>query len=134
MLAFIGNIERFSAPGMLTPNAGIVPRESLSGEYHHRGHTAKCRHGLLRCLAGQPVLDGQSRGQGIFVQAAKIAVQWSPHWQRIHDGIAHRRGINIANVAIARKMLALIWKLLTQKSTDRHLRPQTHVTKLQNWP
>jgi hypothetical protein len=72
-------------------------------------------------------------GQGILVQAAQSAVRWSPHWQRIYDRIARRRGKNIAIVAIARKLLALVWQLLTHKSPNRHLRSQTYVSKLQNW-
>lgn len=135
ILAFIGNIERFSAPGKLTSYAGLVPRESQSGDHHYRGHITKSGHPLLRCLPCLHWAAGTrgGSGQGILVQAARIAVQWSPHWQRIHDRIARRHGTNIAIVAVARKMRALIWQLLTHKSTNRHLRPQTYVTKLQNW-
>jgi transposase len=50
ILAFIGNIERFPAPGKLTSYGGLVPRESQSGEHHYRGRITKAGHPLLRCL------------------------------------------------------------------------------------
>ena len=36
-------------------------------------------------------------------------------------------------MAVARRLLVLVWHLLTKNDQYRYLQPQTFVTKLQNW-
>ncbi len=66
ILAFIGNIERFPAPGKLTSYGGLVPRESQSGQHHYRGRITKAGHPLLRCLPWRvrPGNQGPGRPSG----------------------------------------------------------------------
>jgi transposase len=118
ILACIGNIQRFPSGDKLAAYAGLVPRQYQTGNRAFFGHITKCGNPLLRWL---------------LVEAARSAVRYDPHWHQIHDRIARRRGSNIATVAVARKLLVVIWHLLTEKSVYRHLRPQTFVTKLQEW-
>jgi len=118
LLALIGNIQRFATPGKLAAYAGLVPCEDQSGDRHRRGSITKAGRPLLRWL---------------MVEAARSAVRWHPHWQRIHHRIAQRRGTNVATVAVARKLLVTVWFLWTGETVNHHLRPQTFVTKLQHW-
>jgi transposase len=117
-LAVIGTIHRFPSPGQLASYAGLVPTQHQSGGHDFHGHITKAGNPLLRWL---------------MVEAARVALRWDDHWRQAHDHIARRRGSNIATVAVARKLLVTIWYLLTDQSTYYYLRPQTFVTKLQNW-
>ncbi len=118
ILAFIGDIQRFPSADKLSAYGGLVPRQHQSGNHGFHGHITKAGNPLLRWL---------------MVEAARSAVRYAPHWRQVHDRIARRRGTNIATVAVARKLLVVIWHLLTEKSVYYHLRPQTFVTKLQEW-
>jgi transposase len=118
ILAYIGNIQRFPEDDKLPAYAGLVPRIYQSGNRCFGGHITKSGNPMLRWL---------------MVEAARSAVRYDPHWRKVHERIARRRGTNIATVAVARKLMVVIWHLLSEKTTYRHLRPQTFVTKLQNW-
>jgi hypothetical protein len=59
--------------------------------------------------------------------------RWDPHWRQVHDRIAFRRGSGIATVAVARKLLVVMWHMLSFHTCYQHIRHQSYVTKLQNW-
>jgi transposase len=118
ILAAIGYIERFARPHKLAAYGGLVPRQHQSGTRDFHGHITKAGNSLLRWLT---------------VEAARAAIRWDPHWRQTYQRIARRRGSHIAVVAIARKLLVLVWHLLTKKDIYRYLQAQTFVTKLQNW-
>jgi len=118
ILAAIGDVERFSSPDQLTAYGGLVPRQHQSGAHNFYGHITKAGNSQLRWLV---------------IEAARSAVRWDPHWRKIHDRIARRRGSQIATVAVGRRLLALTWHLLTNQETYRYLQGQTLVTKLQQW-
>lgn len=118
ILACIGTIQRFPTPGQLASYAGLVPSQHQSGGHNYQGHITKQGNSLLRWL---------------LVEAAHSAIRWDDHWRQVHERIARRRGSNIATVAVARKLMVAIWYLLTTASDYYYLRPQTFVTKLQNW-
>lgn len=118
IVAAIGDIRRFVCPNKLTAYFGLVPRQHQSGGHAFNGHITKA---------------GDSLSRWVLIEAARVAIRWDPHWRQVHDRIARRRGTNIATVAVARKMLVVIWHLLTDNTVYDHLRPQTFVTKLQEW-
>ena len=118
ILAAIGDIGRFSCPSKLTAYFGLVPRQYQSGGHAFNGHITKA---------------GNSLSRWVLIEAARVASRWDHHWRQVHDRIARRRGTNIATVAVARKILVVIWHLLTDNTIYHHLRPQTFVTKLQQW-
>ena len=118
ILAAIGDIHRFSDPDQLAAYGGLVPRQHQSGGHNFYGHITKAGNPLLRWL---------------MVEAARAAIRWDPHWRHVHDRLARRRGSHIAVVAVARRLLVLVWHLLTKKEGYRYLQPQTFVTKLQQW-
>ena len=117
-LAIIGDIERFPTASHLSGYVGLVPRQQQSGQRGYFGHITKSGSPLLRWL---------------MVEAAQAAVRWDPHWREVHDRIAYRRGSGIATVAVARKLLVVMWHMLSSHTHYQHLRHQSYVTKLQNW-
>lgn len=118
LLAIIGDIDRFPTAANLSGYVGLVPRQQQSGQRGYFGHITKSGSPLLRWL---------------LVEAAQAAVRWDPHWREVHTRIAYRRGSGIATVAVARKLLVVIWHLLSDNTSYQHLRHQSYVTKLQNW-
>jgi len=117
-LAIIGDIHRFPAPDKLPAYAGLVPRQHQSGDSDFHGSITKAGSPLLRWL---------------MVEAARAAIRWDPHWRKIYNRIARRRGSSIAVVAVARRLLVLVWHLLSKNDIYYYLQPQTFVNKLQNW-
>jgi transposase len=118
ILAHIGDIHRFPAPKKLSSYAGLVPSLHQSGRHSYSGHITK---------AGSPEL------RWLMVEAARIAVRFDPHWQRVYQQICGRRGDSIAVVTVARKLLVVIWHLLHNHSIYYHLQPQSFIRKLQDW-
>ena len=118
ILATIGDIDRFPTAGNLSGYIGLVPRQHQSGQRGYFGHITKSGNRMLRWL---------------LVEAAHAAVRWDPHWREVHARIAHRRGSGIATVAVARKLLVVVWHMLSNNSNYLHLRHQSYVSKLQNW-
>lgn len=118
LLAAIGDIRRFSSPDKLTAYMGLVPSLHQSGNYSHTGHITKAGNSQIRWL---------------MVEAAWNAVRWEPHWRKVYDRIKQRRGSSIAIVAVARKLLVVVWHLLHNHSQYHHLKPATFVRKLQEW-
>lgn len=118
VLSAIGDIRRFPSPKKLAAYAGLVPSLHQSGHRSYSGHITK---------TGRPIL------RWLMVEAAKTAAHWDPHWRGVFDNIRRRRGHNIATVALARKLLVVIWHLLYHQSAYYYLRPQSFARKLQEW-
>lgn len=100
-VAEIGDVHRFARPEQLCSWAGMTPRHRESDTKVHRGRITKQGNHLVRWAAVEAV-------------------------QRLHHGpigsararIGERRGANIAKVAVARKLLTLVyWGL-----RDGHIR------------
>jgi transposase len=117
-LAGIGDLSRFPTPGKLTAYAGLVPRQHQSGSRSYHGHITKAGNAMLRW---------------VMCEAAQTAIRWDDHWKNVYERIARRRGSSIAMVAVARKLLVTIWHMLHDQTAYFYLRPQTYVTKLQEW-
>lgn len=100
-VAEIGHVDRFAGPAHLCSWAGLTPRHYESDTVVRRGHITKQGSKLVRWAAVEAV---QRR------TTAKIAADQAR--------IANRRGKNIAKVAAARKLLALVYYGLR----DHHIR------------
>lgn len=118
ILAAVGDIHRFSSPKHLSSYAGLVPSVHQSGQKHYTGNITK---------AGRPML------RWLMVEAAHIAVRWDPHWKAVFQSIAKRRGQGVAIVAVARKLLVVIWHLLAHEVPYLYLNPISFVRKLKEW-
>ena len=97
LLSTIGNIEDFADEGKLAAYFGIVPRVSNSNETERSGRITK---------------RGCKLGRTALVQCALIAARYSPYLQTYYRRIAAHRGTGKAIIALARKLLGIIYKTL----------------------
>jgi transposase len=118
LLAAIGDIERFHAPHKLVGYAGLGARGHRSGEEHHGGRITK---------------QGRRDIRSTMVEAAWRAVGSHPSWKEVFDRLAVRVGRPKAIVAIARKLLVVVWHVLTNQVADREAVPEPVAGKFPAW-
>ena len=100
LLSVIGDIPDFEDEGKLAAYFGIVPRVSNSNETEHSGRITK---------------RGSKLGRTALVQCALIAQRYSPYLKRYYEKIKARRGTGKAIIALARKLLGIIYRTLKNK-------------------
>jgi transposase len=108
ILAAIGDIHRFPSANQLVGYSGMGARIHDSGLTTRTGRITKAGRKELRLA---------------LVEAAQTAVIHDPRWKAELQRLAPRIGRNKAIVAIARKMLVLVWHLLSAKVPDRKVDP-----------
>jgi transposase len=92
-VAEIGDIGRFASPARLCSWAGLTPKHRESDTKVHRGPVTKQGSRLVRWAA----IEAVSKIRG------------GPKLQRDYHAIAERRGKYKARVAVARKLLTLVY-------------------------
>jgi transposase len=100
LLSVIGDIDDFEDEGKLAAYFGIVPRVSNSNERERSGRITK---------------RGSKLGRTALVQCALIAQRYSPYLKRYYEKIKSRRGTGKAIIALARKLLGIIYRTLKNK-------------------
>lgn len=100
LLSVIGNINDFRSAKQLAAYIGIVPRVSDSNETVHHGRITK---------------QGSKIARTTLVQCALIAKRYNAYLFNFHEGIKARRGGAKANIALARKFLEIIYRILKNK-------------------
>jgi transposase len=115
VLAAIGDITRFARAEKLVGYAGLGARVHDSGLTHTTGRITKAGRRELRVA---------------LVEAAQIAANTHPYWQAELARLEPRLGRNKAIVALARKLLVVMWHVLTEKAADRHAEPERVARKL----
>ena len=68
-----------------------------------------------------------------MVEAARVAVQKHPYRKREYSQLAKRIGEHKAVVAIARKLLIVVWHALMARSADRREEAEQVAFKLMIW-
>jgi transposase len=96
----IGSIARFPHYKKLASWAGIAPSLHQSGSVEYHGSITKQGSRMLRW---------------VMVEAARVAVNHDPRMRAFYERIKHRRGDQKAIIAVANKMLKIIWFMLTRK-------------------
>ena len=97
LLSVIGDIHDFADEGKLAAYFGIVPRVSNSNETEHTGRITK---------------RGSKLGRTALVQCALIAQRYSPYLKTYYEKTKARRGTGKAIIALARKLLGIIYRTL----------------------
>jgi transposase len=92
-VAEIGDITRFDSPRALCSWAGLTPKHRESDTHVYRGRITKQGSRLVRWAAIESV----------------VAYHGGAPFRERFEAIAERRGKNRANVAIARKVLTLVY-------------------------
>jgi transposase len=118
VLSAIGDITRFGAAKKLVGYAGLGAGVHDSGKTHRdKGITKQGRRDL----------------RYVLVEAARVAVQTHAYWKHEFARLAKRIGEHKAVVAIARKLLIVIWHALMAKSADRRADAEQVAFKLMVW-
>jgi hypothetical protein len=118
ILAAIGDISRFPTAKKLVGYAGLGARVHASGQTQHTGPITK---------------QGRKELRTVLIEAAWIAIRYDRHWQEQFNRLAARIGQNKAIVAIARKLLVVIWNVLTHHVADRRAAPEKVAAYYLNW-
>ena len=100
LLAEIGDIKRFKTKGKLCSFAGLCPRVYCSGETERRGHISKAGNSYIRW---------------ILTECAQVASRHSPGLRRIFCKIQRKRGTKVAIIAVARRLLEIVFAVLAKK-------------------
>jgi len=118
ILGAIGDVTRFPSAKQLVGYAGLGAGVHDSGKSHRdKGITKQGRRDL----------------RFVLVEAARAAVQTHPYWKREFGRLAKRIGEHKAVVAIARKLLIVVWHVLMAKSADRRADAEQVAFKLMVW-
>jgi transposase len=102
LLSVIGDVRDFSDEGKLASYFGIVPRIHNSNETERSGRITK---------------RGSKLGRTALVQCALIAKRYSPYLANYYERIRSRRGTGRAIIALARKLLGIIYHTLKNNWT-----------------
>jgi transposase len=109
ILGAIGHIKRFPTAKKLVGYAGLGARIHASGQTQRSGGITK---------------QGRKELRTVLIEAAWIAVRYDRHWREQFETLAERIGRQKAIVAIARKLLVVIWHVLSARVADRKAEPQ----------
>ena len=96
----IGDIDRFESAAHLQAYAGVIPTTHSSGGRTYHGRITK---------AGNPWL------RWAVLEAVFPSTQASLEIRGLYSRLARRKNPNVAKVAVARRLLAIIYRLLKEK-------------------
>jgi hypothetical protein len=113
MMATIDKIDRFPTPGSLVKYSGLVPREKSSAGKVHKGKVKRTGSRALRWAA---------------TQAALTAVKQPGPLRDLYLRLIGK-GHSIAICACARKLLTIVWHILTKKEPFRQTPPASQKRK-----
>ena len=100
ILAEIGDINRFNSPKSLCHWAGLTPKVRQSDQVVRHGRITK---------KGSPYL------RAAMTRAATVASRVSPKWRIVHSRLVPRCGKTGAKVAVARRLLTVIYHMLKKQ-------------------
>jgi transposase len=109
VLSEIGEIERFPDAKRLCSYAGLVPSIYSSGSKTYHGRITKQGSRWLRW---------------ILVEASTHAANGDANIQKLYRRVSRRRGRSTARVAVARKILTIIYAMLKRNEPFKRQRPR----------
>jgi len=118
ILGAIGDISRFASAKKLVGYAGLGTRVYASGQTHRSGRITK---------------QGRRDLRSVLIEAAWTASRVDPYWKETFNRLAGRIGRQKAAVAVARKLLVVIWHVLSAAETDRRADADKVAGKLMLW-
>ena len=97
LLSEIGDVHRFSSDEKLVSWVGLAPQTHQSGESNWTGHISR---------------KGSKRARWTLGQCAQSAGQHDPRMREFYERIERKHGSQKAIVAVARKMLTIMYVML----------------------
>jgi transposase len=118
LLAAIGDITRFPSAKHLVGYSGLGASVHPSGQTYQTGRIIK---------------QGRREMRSALIEAAWMAVEYHPYEKTQFERLAARIGKGKAIVGIARKLLVVIWHVLTEQVADRHAETSAVARKFLRW-
>lgn len=118
VLSAIGDIQRFETPKHLASYSGLTPGLEQSGTKNRGKGVTKAGRRELRWA---------------LVEAAQMAVKSDPLWKSRFQQMQKRMHRNQAIVAVARRLLELVWYVLTRRQPYRHFSHERIAYKYLTW-
>jgi transposase len=118
ILAAIGDVTRFPTAKKLVGYSGLGGRVHFSGRTRRTGGITK---------------QGRRELRTVMVESAWAAVRTHPYWRAQFARLEQRIGKQKAIVAIARKLLVVVWNVLTARAADRQANVPAVARSLMNW-
>jgi len=115
LLSAIGDITRFASPDKLASYFGLVPRVYQSADTCHHGPITK---------------QGRSQGRWLAVEAAQSMVISGAPLTATYHRVRRKKSHNVAVVALARKLVVVVWHLLTHHEPYRYAQTKRTRAKL----
>ena len=109
LLSEIGDVKRFSSDEKLVSWVGLAPQTHQSGDSHWTGHITR---------------KGSKRARWVLTQCAQSARQHDPRMREFYERIQRKHGPQKAVVAVARKMLAIMYVMLIRNEPYRGENPE----------
>jgi len=113
----IGDINRFPDYKRLVSWAGLAPSLHQSGSVEYHGRITKQGSRMLRW---------------IMIEAARVAVNHDDRLRAFHERVKHRKGDQKAIIAVANKMLKIIWFMLTRRELYESSNQKRYERKLKS--
>jgi transposase len=113
----IGPIGRFADHKRLVSWAGLAPSVHQSGDVEYNGAITKRGSSMLRW---------------VMVESARVAVRHDERLGSFYERVKSRRGDQKATVAVANKMLKIIWTMLTRREVYGCVNERRYGEKLKN--
>ncbi len=117
-LAAIGEISRFESPKKLVGYAGLGAGVHDSGKEHRDKKITK---------------SGRKELRWAMVEAAWRAVRSHPYWKKQFEALKRRKHPNQAIVMVARKLLVMVWYLLSKQEIFRYVSEEDLAYKMLIW-
>ncbi|HYA44525.1 MAG TPA: IS110 family transposase [Acidimicrobiales bacterium] len=114
--AAVGDIARFKSPRQLVSYLGLDPTVHQSG-------MSPARHGSIS-------KQGCANARWALVESAWVVARPPGPLHAFAERVRARRGVNVATVAVARKLVVLFWHMLTTNQEYAFGRPSLTVEKL----
>lgn len=105
VLSEVDDVHRFSTAAKLHSYAGLIPSTYASGDRTFHGRIIKASNKYLRWA---------------MVEAVWPAIRKDPSLADYYHRMEHRKGANSAKVATARRLLTIVYRVLTE---ERDYRP-----------
>jgi transposase len=118
ILSAIGDISRFESPKKLVGYSGLGASVHSSGQTFRQGRITKSGRRDLRTA---------------LIEAAWAAVNFDPYWKQEFDRLSQRLVPGKAIVAIARRLLVVLWHVLSKRQSYRHLTDNQIASKMMRW-
>jgi transposase len=118
VLAAIGEITRFETPGHLASYSGLTPGLDQSG---------------VKLRGKKITKEGRKDLRWAMVEVAQRAVKSDPLWTHRFNELQRRMHRNQAIVAIARRLLELVWYVLSRRQPYRNFSHERIAYKYLTW-